>query len=165
MADIFAGCIPFHHTLRSGGGVGFLGVAEGNVAWLCLALTSTTLQCLLSLCLLFENLLQLHQPHVFLHLQSLMVDPLRIAMPWIVQAFSGFLEVRELLLLWDRMIGFDTLEVIAVLAASVFAYRRSALLAAQSARDVHLVLRDLIGLKVITLLQFSLFAHQYKDAP
>ena len=33
--------------------------------------------------------------------------------PWLVTAFAGQLECQELLLLWDRIIGFDSLDILA----------------------------------------------------
>jgi hypothetical protein len=35
---------------------------------------------------------------------------------------------HQVLLLWDRILGFDTLELLPVLAAAIFAFRRNALL-------------------------------------
>ena len=33
--------------------------------------------------------------------------------PWLMTAFAAQLDCRELLLLWDRVIGFDSLDIIA----------------------------------------------------
>lgn len=38
---------------------------------------------------------------------------LRIAFKWIVRAFSGYLSTDQLLLLWDRILGYDSLEIVA----------------------------------------------------
>ena len=38
---------------------------------------------------------------------------LRLAFGWLMSAFSGHLDSRELLFLWDRIIGFDSLEIVA----------------------------------------------------
>ena len=38
---------------------------------------------------------------------------LRLVFQWLMTAFASHLDCRELLLLWDRMIGFDSLDVIA----------------------------------------------------
>lgn len=38
---------------------------------------------------------------------------LRIAFKWMVRAFSGYLSTDQLLLLWDRVLGYDSLEIIA----------------------------------------------------
>jgi len=38
---------------------------------------------------------------------------LRIAFKWIVRAFSGYLSTDQLLLLWDRILGYGSLEIVA----------------------------------------------------
>ena len=38
---------------------------------------------------------------------------LRIAFKWMVRAFSGYLSTDQLLLLWDRILGYDSLEIVA----------------------------------------------------
>lgn len=44
------------------------------------------------------------------------VPRLRIAFKWMVRAFSGYLSTDQLLLLWDRVLGYDSLEVVAGIA-------------------------------------------------
>ncbi|KAI4885018.1 hypothetical protein NFI96_013419 [Prochilodus magdalenae] len=73
---------------------------------------------IVSLCLQFERLLQTHLPQLFYHLQEIGAQPLRIAFKWMVRAFSGYLSTDQLLLLWDRVLGYDSLEIIA--GGSVF---------------------------------------------
>lgn len=41
------------------------------------------------------------------------VPRLRVAFKWMVRAFSGYLSTDQLLLLWDRVLGFDSLEIVA----------------------------------------------------
>jgi hypothetical protein len=53
-----------------------------------------------------------------------------------VTAFADKLQPSEVLLLWDRIIGFDTLMLLPVLAASVFAFRRKALFEATTVGGV-----------------------------
>ena len=112
---------------------------------------------LLRLCLQFEQLLQTHQPHLFLHLQTIGVEPLEIALPWIITAFGDALPPTEVLLLWDRIIGFDSLLVVPLLATAVFSFRRAALFEATSAKRAIKILNDCAELKVVPLLQFCLF--------
>ena len=42
--------------------------------------------------------------------------------------FLGYLETAQLLLLWHRIIGYNTLELLPVLAVAVFAFRRNNLM-------------------------------------
>ncbi|XP_044274349.1 TBC1 domain family member 19 isoform X4 [Varanus komodoensis] len=78
---------------------------------------------IVSLCLLFETLLQTHLPQLFYHLREIGAQPLRISFKWMVRAFSGYLATDQLLFLWDRILGYNSLEILAVLAAAVFAFR------------------------------------------
>ena len=37
---------------------------------------------------------------------------LQLVFQWLVTAFAGQLECQELLLLWDRVVGFDSLDIL-----------------------------------------------------
>ncbi|KAM6441505.1 TBC1 domain family member 19 isoform 1-T1 [Liasis olivaceus] len=111
-----------------------------------------------SLCLLFESLLQTHLPQLFYHLREIGAQPLRISFKWMVRAFSGYLATDQLLLLWDRILGYNSLEILAVLAAAVFAFRAGNLMEVTSLAAAEAVLADLSTLKVMPLLQIFLFA-------
>jgi hypothetical protein len=50
-------------------------------------------QSIVSLCKLFEDLLQTYEPEVCFHLQQLGVNPVKKAFNWMVHAFVGVLEV------------------------------------------------------------------------
>uniref|UniRef100_A0A8D0B294 TBC1 domain family member 19 n=1 Tax=Salvator merianae TaxID=96440 RepID=A0A8D0B294_SALMN len=113
---------------------------------------------IVSLCLLFESLLQTHLPQLFYHLREIGAQPLRISFKWMVRAFSGYLATDQLLLLWDRILGYNSLEILAVLAAAVFAFRAVNLMEVTSLAAAEAVLADLSTLKVIPLLQIFLFA-------
>uniref|UniRef100_A0A8C6X9U2 TBC1 domain family member 19 n=2 Tax=Elapinae TaxID=42168 RepID=A0A8C6X9U2_NAJNA len=113
---------------------------------------------IVSLCLLFENLLQSHLPQLFYHLREIGAQPLRISFKWMVRAFSGYLATDQLLFLWDRILGYNTLEILAVLAAAVFAFRAGNLMEVTSLAAAEAVLADLSTLKVMPLLQIFLFA-------
>ncbi|OXB82923.1 UNVERIFIED_CONTAM: hypothetical protein H355_003365 [Colinus virginianus] len=83
---------------------------------------------------------------------------LRISFKWMVRAFSGYLATDQLLLLWDRILGYNSLEILAVLAAAVFAFRAVNLMEVTSLAAAEAVLADLSTLKVMPLLQIFLFA-------
>jgi len=65
--------------------------------------------------------------------------------------------VTEVLLLWDRIVGFDTLDIVATLAAAIFGFRGRALLLAKTFDDVEAVMLDLTGIMALPLLQHTLF--------
>uniref|UniRef100_A0A3Q3X3U1 Rab-GAP TBC domain-containing protein n=1 Tax=Mola mola TaxID=94237 RepID=A0A3Q3X3U1_MOLML len=113
---------------------------------------------IVTLCLQFERLLQTYLPQLFYHLRQIGAQPLRIAFKWMVRAFSGYLSTDQLLLLWDRILGYDSLEIVAVLAAAVFAFRAENLMEVTSLVSAEAVLADLSTLKVMPLIQIFLFA-------
>ncbi|XP_029445624.1 TBC1 domain family member 19 isoform X2 [Rhinatrema bivittatum] len=113
---------------------------------------------IVSLCLMFETLLQSNLPQLFYHLREIGAQPLRISFKWMVRAFSGYLATDQLLLLWDRILGYNSLEILAVLAAAVFAFRAVNLMEVTSLAAAEAVLADLSTLKVMPLLQIFLFA-------
>jgi hypothetical protein len=82
---------------------------------------------------------------------------LKIAFPWIVRGFVGFLETKELFQLWDRIIGYDGLEIIAVFAAAIFVFREKVIVNARTAEDVELIFCDISHLKVIPLINNMLW--------
>ena len=47
-----------------------------------------------------------------------------------------YFEVEQVLLLWDRILGFDTLTILPVVAAAIFVFRSRSLLAAADAQEV-----------------------------
>jgi len=115
---------------------------------------------LLPLCALFESLVFTTAPHVSYHLAQMGPDaaPLRIAFPWIVTGFAGHLKADQVLWLWDRVVGFGSVQLIAVLAAAIFAFRARLVLSAKVVEDVELIFQDLTALQAMPLLQGFLFA-------
>ena len=74
----------------------------------------------------------------------------------VASGFASFLPVEQLLVLWDRILGFDSLELLPILAAAVFVYRAKWLLQASEPSHVQRLLADATGLKVVPLLQLFL---------
>lgn len=66
-------------------------------------------------------------------------------------------QVQELLHLWDRIIGYDSLLPVAVLAVAVVVFRRELVLATHNVDDLMDTMEDLSQLKVVPLLQGLLF--------
>lgn len=115
-------------------------------------------QGIVALSLLFETLLQTHEPELFFHLKSVGCQPLKIAFKWLVRAFSGYLSSDQVLLLWDRILAYNSLEMLSVLAVAIFSFRKTNLLKVQSYNAAEAVLADLTTLQVIPLIQLSLFS-------
>nr|XP_006814716.1 PREDICTED: LOW QUALITY PROTEIN: TBC1 domain family member 19-like [Saccoglossus kowalevskii] len=117
-------------------------------------------QGIVALSILFESLLQTHQPQLFYHLREIGAQPLRIAFKWIMRAFSGFLASDQLLLLWDRILAYNSLEILPVLAMAIFAFRRVNLMEVTTFSAADAVMADLTGLKLVPLLQVAIFSSQ-----
>ncbi|KAL7065410.1 hypothetical protein AAHC03_05185 [Spirometra sp. Aus1] len=113
---------------------------------------------ILILCILFERILQDKEPELVMHLTCVGAPPLRLAFRWILRAFSGYLSPEQVLLLWDRILAWDSLEIIVVLAASIMSHRKRNLMQAENLTTVEAVLADFSTLNVTSLLQTFLFA-------
>ena len=121
------------------------------------ALSSNT-QCIIGLCKFFEDLLQIYEPEVCYHLNQLSINPLKIAFQWIFYGFIGYLEIDQLYLLWDRIVGFENLEILAILAASIFVFRANLILNCSNQEEYDELFYDLSQIKVMPLIQHFLFA-------
>ncbi|XP_037071444.1 TBC1 domain family member 19-like [Pollicipes pollicipes] len=108
---------------------------------------------IVSISLLLERLLREHEPRLWLHCRQCRVQPLRLVFRWLVRAFSGYLSVDQLLQLWDMLLAYDSLQLLALLAAAVLAYRRANLLAASNQPTMEAVLADLSSIRVVPLLR------------
>ncbi|XP_074650337.1 TBC1 domain family member 19-like [Tubulanus polymorphus] len=115
-------------------------------------------QGIVSLCLLFESLLQCYEPQLFAHLKSVGAQPLKMAFKWLIRAFSGYLSSDQVLLLWDRILAYGSMELLPVLAYAIFSFRKNNLIQVQSYAAAEAVLADLTTLNVIPIIQLCLFA-------
>lgn len=76
--------------------------------------------------------MQTYEPEVCYHLSNLGIQPIKIAYPWIAHCFVGFLEVDQIYLLWDRILGFESLEILPIFAAAIFVFRANLIQNCQS---------------------------------
>ena len=112
---------------------------------------------LLRLCTVFETLLQERAPSLVLHLRSHDMEPLQLAFKWIFYAFAGYLDPDQLLGLWDRIIGFDSLLVVPVLATAILEFRSANLMQVTAVSEAEAVIGDLHHISILPLLQATLF--------
>ncbi|CAF3054429.1 unnamed protein product [Rotaria socialis] len=111
---------------------------------------------IVGLCVLFESLLRQISPDLWFHLQDIQVQPLRMAFKWMMRAFSGYLASNQLLALWDRILAYDSLEILSLLAVAIFVLRKGNVLTVTSESAVEAIFSDISSIKVIPLLQFIL---------
>ena len=64
---------------------------------------------------------------LYIHLRKLDIFPLDIAVEWMACFFIGFLEIDQCFFLIDRIMGFDTLHILPIIALGVFKYYEKAL--------------------------------------
>ncbi|DBA00894.1 TPA: hypothetical protein N0F65_006094 [Lagenidium giganteum] len=125
--------------------------------WCKLNTIRTESSTILALCKLFEDLVMRSASTTVFHLLNVGIKPLEIVFPWIQSAFSGVLQIEQVLLLWDRVIGYDSLELVPVLAAALFHFRADELEAVATMNDVRELFDELMEIQVIPLVQEYLF--------
>ncbi|TMW53720.1 hypothetical protein DOY81_001188 [Sarcophaga bullata] len=113
-------------------------------------------QGIVSICLLFEKLLQTHEPQLWSHLRELQIQPIRIVFKWLMRAFSGHLPPDQLLVLWDLVLGFDSLEILSIFAIIILSFRKESIMQVNSLDNIEAILADLSSIKVLPLIQLAL---------
>lgn len=83
--------------------------------------------------------------------------PLGLAFPWLVSSFAGHLEVDQVLLLWDRVLGAGSLLPVAVAAAGIMVFKRDVLMLAATPVEAREAIRDLGSVNVAAVMQAVLF--------
>nr|CAD7463680.1 unnamed protein product [Timema tahoe] len=124
--------------------------------WFRLHEVSSHEQGILSLCLLFERLLQRYEPELWFHFKQVNIQPVRVVFKWLMRGFSGHLPPEQLLYLWDMILAYDSLEVLPILALAILSFRRDNLLQVETLQNVESVLADLSSVAVISLIQSAL---------
>ena len=100
----------------------------------------------------------MYEPEVCFHMNQLGILPLKTAFPWIYFAFVGALDIDQIYLLWDRIIGFETLEILPILAAGIFVFRSNLILNCTNQEEFDELFHDLTQVKVMPIIQHFLFA-------
>lgn len=81
---------------------------------------------------------------------------IRVVFKWLMRAFSGHLQPQELLILWDLILGYDSLEILSLLAIIILSFRKESLLQVSTIESIEAVLADLSSIKVLPLVQLAL---------
>lgn len=61
---------------------------------------------------------------------------IRIVFKWIMRGFSGHLPPEQLLCLWDLILGYDSLEIIPLLAVTILSFRKENLMQVNNQQSV-----------------------------
>ena len=70
------------------------------------------------------------------------------------------MEVDQVLILWDRVLGYMDVTILAVFAVSVFLFRAVPLFQCTTQAEAQLVLNEGMTLRVVPLLQMYLFSEK-----
>lgn len=81
---------------------------------------------------------------------------IRVVFKWLMRAFSGHLQPQELLILWDLILGYDSLEILSLLAIIILSFRKESLMQVSTIESIEAVLADLSSIKVLPLVQLAL---------
>ncbi|XP_043482486.1 TBC1 domain family member 19 [Leptopilina heterotoma] len=124
--------------------------------WFRLHTVSSHGQGIVALCLLFERLLQCHEPQLWAHFKNIHIHPVKIVFKWLMRGFSGYLPPEQLLYLWDLILGYDSLEIIPLFAVTILSFRKENIMQVNTLSNVEAILADLSSLKVMPLVQLVL---------
>lgn len=91
------------------------------------------------------------------HLADLGCPAHKLAQRWMTTAFVTVLPVQEVMSLWDRMLGCDSLVLFPVAAVALLSWRAHALQACNSADEVQAVLQHMTCVRIVPLMQALLF--------
>ena len=114
-------------------------------------------QNLIALCQCFEELFLLEMNGLFFHLKSIGFCPLGIAAKWFASLFVGVFRSQQILYLIDRILGFESLFLLPILALGIFKLFHGNLIKISSADEVEklLWLWDFSIIKLINLILFE----------
>lgn len=73
-----------------------------------------------------------------------------------MRAFSGHLQPEQLLILWDLILGYDSLEILSLLSIIILSFRKESILQVTTLDNIEAVLADLSSIKVLPLIQLAL---------
>ncbi|CAB0037149.1 unnamed protein product [Trichogramma brassicae] len=108
--------------------------------WFRLHTVSSHEQGIVAICLCFERLLQCHEPELWAHFRNLHIPPVKVVFKWLMRGFSGHLPPEQLLYLWDLVLAYDSLEIVALLAATILSFRKDNLMQVNTVHNVEVVL-------------------------
>lgn len=72
--------------------------------------------------------------------------------PWLFYAYVGALEVDQLYFLYDRVLGFESMEIFSIMAAGIFSFRANMIINCQTQDEYDELFVDLSQLKVTPIL-------------
>jgi len=111
---------------------------------------------ILRLCHLFEEIFYKQNPKLAIYFANNGIEPLPIALQWMMYAFIGFLDVEQLFCLFDRIIGYNSLELLALLAAGIFMKKAEKIVRYKSREKIEEVCMNLKNINVVECIRLAL---------
>ena len=110
--------------------------------------------------MLFERLFLRYMNQLYLHLRTINIFPVDIALSWISSFFFDVLSIDNSFVLIDRIMGYGSLLILPVLALSIFKYYEKQLLEVEDRGDIDDLFVDIPELNVLEVLNYFLFYSQ-----
>lgn len=106
---------------------------------------------------MFERLFLRYMNQLYINLRTKEIFPVKIVIPWFQSLFIGVLNVESTFQLIDRIMGYNTMHVMVILALSIFKYYEKGLLEIETMADLDDVLLDLKQVNILEIINFFLF--------
>lgn len=111
---------------------------------------------ILNLLFIFERAFIIDCNELYMHLREIGVFPVNYAAEWISQLFVGYVSYQQVLLLVDRILGFENLAILPFTALGIFKYMETELMKVTTKDEVDETLY-LNGIKILKALNLALF--------
>ena len=112
---------------------------------------------IIALCMIFERIFLKSMNQLYLHLRSQDIYPVDLAGSWMIGFFIGTLAVDQVFMLMDRLMGYNSLHVLPVLALALFKMHEKQLLAVKTKAEYEDVFNRLKDVNILAAINLFLF--------
>lgn len=67
---------------------------------------------------------------------NILISRVKVVFKWLMRGFSGHLPPEQLLYLWDLILGYDSLEIVALLAVTILSFRKENLMQVNTLHNI-----------------------------
>ncbi len=96
-------------------------------------------------------------PSVFKFCVKKGIHPLKIAFKWMFFCFTCNFNIKECFYIFDRIIGYDSTEILAILSAALFQYKKHEILECEDANEIKECFEDLTEFEFLDVIQNFMF--------
>jgi hypothetical protein len=94
---------------------------------------------------------------LYLHLRTINIFPVDIALDWMANCFFNYLNVSDSFNLVDRLLGFEDNLILVVLSLAIFKYFEKGLLEAEDREDIDEIFLGIEEMNFLEVLNYFLF--------